>query len=81
MTGTYGSASDSKTYTAHSDQAYVNLLYEGIIGTSFHQFQTGVSFLYDDVRETYEGLPILNDKKWCRVHFLSTPTNPKKHLA
>lgn len=55
MTGTYGSASDSKTYTAHSDQAYVNLLYEGIIGTSFHQFQTGVSFLYDDVRETYEG--------------------------
>lgn len=55
MTSVYGSTTNSKTYQAQSDQAYVNLLYEGIIGTSFHQFQTGVSFLYDNVQETYDG--------------------------
>lgn len=55
MISTYGSEENSKQYVAQSDQAYVNLLYEGIIDNSFHQFQTGLSFLYDDVRERYEG--------------------------
>ena len=55
MTGVYGNDENSKTYEAHTDQAYVNLMYEGIIGNSFNQFQTGLSFLYDHVRETYDG--------------------------
>ena len=55
MTSVYGSSTNSKTYQANSDQAYVNLLYEGILGNSFHQFQTGLSFLYDNVRESYDG--------------------------
>jgi outer membrane receptor for ferrienterochelin and colicin len=54
MTSVYGSSTNSKTYAARSDQAYVNLLYESIIGNSFHQFQTGLSFLYDNVKETYD---------------------------
>jgi len=55
MTSVYGSEANNKVYDAHSDQAYVNLLYESYIGNSFHQYQTGISFLYDNVRETYDG--------------------------
>ena len=55
MTSVYGSESNSKTYDAHTDQAYVNLLFESYIGNTNHQYQTGLSFLLDDTRETYEG--------------------------
>lgn len=55
MTSVYGGETNSKTYEAHTDQVYVNLLYESYIGNSFHQYQTGVSFLYDNVREQYNG--------------------------
>ncbi|PCJ64555.1 MAG: hypothetical protein COA58_12515 [Bacteroidetes bacterium] len=55
LTGTYGSSTNSKTYDASTDQVYVNLLYESYIGNTNHQYQTGVSFLLDDTRETYDG--------------------------
>ena len=55
MTSVYGSEANNNVYDAQTDQAYVNLLYESYIGNSFHQYQTGVSFLYDNVRETYAG--------------------------
>jgi outer membrane receptor for ferrienterochelin and colicin len=55
MTSVYGSATNAKTYDAHTDQAYVNLLFESYIGNTNHQYQTGLSFLLDDTRETYEG--------------------------
>ena len=55
MTSIYGSDANNKVYDAHTDQAYINLLYESYIGNSFHQYQTGISFLYDNVRETYDG--------------------------
>jgi outer membrane receptor for ferrienterochelin and colicins len=55
LTSKYGSESNNKSYVAHADQAYVNLLYQSIIGTTFHQFQTGVSFLFDNTNETYAG--------------------------
>ena len=55
MTGVYGNDEDAKIYDAHTDQAYVNLLYEGIINNTFHKFQMGLSFLYDHVRESYDG--------------------------
>jgi len=55
MTSIYGSDANNTVYDAHTDQAYVNLLYESYIGNSFHQYQTGISFLYDNVRETYDG--------------------------
>ncbi|MDB9881952.1 TonB-dependent receptor [Bacteroidia bacterium] len=65
MTSTYGSATNNKVYRAHTDQAYLNLLYESIIGNSFHQFQTGISMLYDKTNETYDGF-----------HFERTETVP-----
>jgi outer membrane receptor for ferrienterochelin and colicins len=55
MTSVYGSDANNNVYDSHTDQVYVNLLYESYIGNSFHQYQTGVSFLYDNVRETYAG--------------------------
>ncbi|CAI8221653.1 MAG: Vitamin B12 transporter BtuB [Bacteroidia bacterium] len=55
MTSTYGSSENLKQYVAQTNQGYVNLLYESIIGNSFHQFQTGISFLIDETQETYEG--------------------------
>lgn len=53
MTSIYGSTTNQNVYDAQSNQAYVNLLYESYIGNSFHQYQTGVSFLYDKIHETY----------------------------
>lgn len=55
MRSVYGSDANNNIYDAKSDQAYVNLLYESYIGNSFHQYQAGVSFLYDNVKETYAG--------------------------
>ena len=55
MTSTYGSSKNQKKYIAQTNQGYVNLLYESIIGTTFHTFQTGVSFLIDETQETYDG--------------------------
>lgn len=55
MAGVYGNEANSKTYEAHTDQAYVNLMYESYLSNSFHTFQTGLSFLYDHTRERYDG--------------------------
>jgi len=55
MSSNYGSSENQKEYLAQTNQGYVNLLYESIIGNSFHQFQTGISFLIDETQETYEG--------------------------
>ncbi len=55
LTSTYGSVEDNESYEARADQAYVNLLYQSIIGNTFHQYQTGLSFLFDNTSERYAG--------------------------
>lgn len=55
MTSTYGSSIENKVYDAHSDQGYVNLLFESYINNTNHKYQTGVSLLYDRIEETYDG--------------------------
>ena len=55
MSSNYGSNENHKEYLAQTNQGYVNLLYESIIGNSFHQFQTGISLLIDETKETFEG--------------------------
>ena len=55
MSSNYGSNENQKEYLAQTNQGYVNLLYESIIGNSFHQFQTGISLLIDETKETFEG--------------------------
>lgn len=55
MSSNYGFGDNQKQYIAQTNQGYVNLIYENIIGNSFHQFQTGISFLIDETKESYEG--------------------------
>lgn len=54
FTGTYGSILNQKVYDTKSSNIYVNLLYQSIIGNTFHQFQTGLSLLSDNIEESFE---------------------------
>jgi len=40
-------------YSGEEKTVYGNLIYQNIIGNSFHQYKTGVSLLYDDFDEIY----------------------------
>ncbi len=40
-------------YNGEETTAFGNVIYQNIIGTSFHQYKTGVSILYDDFKENY----------------------------
>jgi outer membrane receptor for ferrienterochelin and colicins len=40
-------------YTGKEKTLYGNVIFQNIIGNSFHQYRTGVSFLLDDYREVY----------------------------
>ncbi|HWA32797.1 MAG TPA: TonB-dependent receptor, partial [Cyclobacteriaceae bacterium] len=39
-------------YDAKEQSVYANLIYQSIIGSTFHKFKTGMSFLLDDYHET-----------------------------
>lgn len=52
--GRYGTSASPQVYEATSSMLYINLLYQSIIGNSFHTFQTGLSLLSDETSETYE---------------------------
>jgi len=39
-------------HRADEQSAYANFIYQSIIGSTFHKFKTGVSFLYDNYNET-----------------------------
>ncbi|MEM9895519.1 MAG: TonB-dependent receptor [Bacteroidota bacterium] len=41
------------TYTGLQKNVNGNLIYQNILGNSFHKYKTGVSFLYDDFNENY----------------------------
>lgn len=40
-------------YSGRQETLYANLINQNIIGNSFHQYKTGVSFLYDRYQESY----------------------------
>ncbi|MFK7934761.1 MAG: TonB-dependent receptor [Saprospiraceae bacterium] len=42
----------NRQYLGEQRSFYGNLLYQGIIGTTLHQYKTGVGLTYDDVRES-----------------------------
>ena len=42
-----------RNYTGKETTAYANVIYQNIIGNSFHQYRTGASFLYDDFQESF----------------------------
>ena len=43
-----------RIYQGIEKTAYGNFIYQNILGSSFHQYKTGVSFLYDDFEETFD---------------------------
>lgn len=44
------------TYNAEQKNFYANLLYQSIIGNSFHKFRTGLSLLHDRYNERFNAL-------------------------
>lgn len=42
-----------RLYEGSEKTAFANFIYQNIIGSSFHQYKTGASFLYDDFDETF----------------------------
>ncbi|WP_192348449.1 TonB-dependent siderophore receptor [Algoriphagus sp. Y33] len=42
-----------RIYSGIEKTAYGNFIYQNILGSSFHQYKTGASFLYDDFEETF----------------------------
>lgn len=52
--GTYGSLTNFKAYETKSSAFYANLLYQSIIGNTFHQFQTGLSLQSDNIEEQFQ---------------------------
>ena len=42
-----------RNYTGRENTLYGNVIYQNIIGNSFHQYRTGVSMLYDDFDENF----------------------------
>ena len=43
-----------RIYNGVEKTAYGNFIYQNILGSSFHQYKTGVSFLYDDYEESFD---------------------------
>jgi len=50
-----------RDYDAREEAFYANYIYQSIIGSSFHKFKTGLSYLYDDFDEQ------LNDLEFSRT--------------
>ncbi|MEQ8623684.1 MAG: TonB-dependent receptor [Vicingaceae bacterium] len=46
----------NRKYDATERSGYANLIYQSIIGNSFHKFKTGLSYLYDDYEEQLDSL-------------------------
>ncbi|MCB0733368.1 MAG: hypothetical protein H6608_01420 [Flavobacteriales bacterium] len=55
LRSTYGSGAAQKTYDARSQTFYMNLLYQSILGTTIHSYQTGVSVMADQMTEELTG--------------------------
>jgi outer membrane receptor protein involved in Fe transport len=43
-----------RIYQGIEKTAYANFIYQNVLGSSFHQYKTGASFLYDDFEETFD---------------------------
>jgi outer membrane receptor for ferrienterochelin and colicins len=52
--GSYGNSESPNIYNGESSTLYANLLYQSIIKNTFHQFQTGISLVSDEISETYK---------------------------
>lgn len=50
----FGSETNQRNYSAEAKNAFVNLMYQSIFGNTFHSFQTGLSFLGDELTETLD---------------------------
>ncbi len=66
-----------RNYDAIQRSGYGNLIYQSIIGNSFHKFKTGLSFLYDDYEEQLDSLQFNRTERVPGAFFEYTyaPTN------
>ena len=51
-----------KTYDANENSLYANLIFQSYIGTTFHSYSAGLSYVYDNINETYNNNPMLRDE-------------------
>lgn len=59
-------------HNGDEESFYANLIYQSIISNTFHKFKTGLSFLYDDYKETLlvdEGIEIDGSTPVIFTHF------------
>ncbi len=60
--GTYGFSEKQKNYVAEATNVYVNLMFQNLIGNSFHTYQTGLSLNADRLVESYDGYVFNRDE-------------------
>jgi hypothetical protein len=46
-----------KTYKGNEEMAYLNIIYQDIIGNTHHSYKAGFSYLYDNYKQFYGSLP------------------------
>lgn len=68
------------TFDASQDNWYSNLIYESFIGNTFHKYTTGASFLYDNYRQTFNGLQMPKKEYTPGVFFQYTYTHLDKYV-
>ena len=44
-----------RQYLGNQQDGYINLIYQNILGNTFHEVKTGLSLSYDNVKENYRG--------------------------
>lgn len=57
-------------HKADEQYGYANLIYQSIIGSTFHKFKAGISFLYDNYQETLGNATQLGQNKFDRTEYV-----------
>ncbi|MFK7952474.1 MAG: TonB-dependent receptor [Ekhidna sp.] len=67
-----------ENYNGQERAVYGNIIFQNIIGNSFHQYKTGVSILYDDFKENYSGSQIDREEIVPGVYYEYTYSRSEK---
>lgn len=52
-----------REYVGNEENYYANLIYQNIIGNSNHQYKVGLSYMYDNLDETFDSTQYLRTEK------------------
>ena len=67
-----------KDYTGKQNSIYANLIYQGIINNTNHQYKLGMSYLLDDYNESFTNLPLKRTESVPGIFGEYTYTIPEK---